>query len=504
LSAFARRGGKLLFLGDLPARINGNPVNFTRLDVYSHSFSNNFDKNAVVESAKQARNYYVSQKGNDVAATMRSFGDGSLLLFAANLNDGKTVSATLGVSGKYTALRLNLKTGKEEKISFSYDKSYTIVKYDFDSCEELALKLTPSKEKTFVPHSEIDDTQKFAPVDIAEKVEYKLSEPNVLVLDTAEIVINGKNKGVSEIVAADEYLRSTYSLTKRNAVQPWFKRSVLKKTASEGSVCNLDVRFRFNVATVPTKMRLALENPEKFTITLNGSAVEKKSDGAYIDGSIKRFVLPQAALKKGKNELILSCKYGENVNLEPIYLLGSFGVFVKRTEGEYDSYVIDKMPETLAFADITEQGFPFYGGKIYYFLPLEKGNYKFEFSKPLHWSTIRIKTVDSNVFCAYPPYECAISSSQAERDYQKTENVGESTVFESDPVNGVQIEVSLSRRNTFGPFHFASITPKTMIGYDNYSFNADSFVKSAQLTESGLTGLKVSKLLPTLAPDDKK
>ncbi len=504
LSAFARRGGKLLFIGSLPSRIGGNPVNFTRLDVYGHSYSNSFDKKAVVETAKQAREYYVSQDGDNVAATMRSFGDGSVFLFAANLNQNEKTAAAIGVSGKYTVTRLNLKTGKEEKIGYAPDGNFTVVKYDFEACEELALKLVPSKEKTFTPHSEIDDTQKFAPVQIDERVEYKLSEPNVLVLDTAEIIINGKNKGLSEIVAADEYLRSTFSLSKRNALQPWYKHSVLKMSASEGSVCNLDVRFRFNVALVPSKIRLALESPEKFTVSLNGNVIEKRVEGTYIDDAIKRLVIPASALKKGKNELVLSCKYGENVNLEPIYLLGSFGVFVKRNEGDYDSYVIGEMPKTLTFSDITSQGFPFYGGKIYYFLPLEKGYYKFEFTQPKHWSTIRIKTVENNVFCAYPPYECSLSSSQAERDYQKMENVGEITVFESDPLGGVQIEVSLNRRNTFGPFHNSAVTPKSLTGYESYTFNASNFVKSAIIAEAGLTGLNVKKLLPTLAPDENR
>lgn len=75
--------------------------------------------------------------------------------------------------------------------------------------------------------------------------------------------------------------------------------------------------------------------------------------------------------------LIVRAPISKQISLENVFILGNFGVKVEGTHAR-----ITPLADKIAFGSITDQGLPFYGGKITYVLPIEVsgGNVK---SKPI-------------------------------------------------------------------------------------------------------------------------
>ena len=113
------------------------------------------------------------------------------------------------------------------------------------------------------------------------------------------------------------------------------------------------------ISEIDAPCRLAIENAAKASITFNGMPVENTVIGYYVDRHIDVVALP--GLKKGENVLAVEMPFGLRTDVEPMYLLGDFGVEVRGR-----SVKVTKRPETLCFGNVTGQGLPFYGGNVVY------------------------------------------------------------------------------------------------------------------------------------------
>ena len=108
----------------------------------------------------------------------------------------------------------------------------------------------------------------------------------------------------------------------------------------------------------------ALEMAEASKITFNGIEVPSVVTGYFTDKAIKTVAMP--TIPAGTSELVIVQPFGHRTATEWCYLLGEFGVRVNGTKK-----TIIKLPETIGFASITDQGLPFYGGVVSYHLPFE-------------------------------------------------------------------------------------------------------------------------------------
>lgn len=116
-------------------------------------------------------------------------------------------------------------------------------------------------------------------------------------------------------------------------------------------------RFEFVVRDVPTDpVFLLVEGAADWQIALNGQKVPNDVVGWYLDRSFHKVALPP--LQEGVNVLTLSCAYKERMEVEDCYLLGDFGVNVRRE--------IVHEPETLHFGDWCLQGYLHYAGSMVY------------------------------------------------------------------------------------------------------------------------------------------
>lgn len=152
--------------------------------------------------------------------------------------------------------------------------------------------------------------------------------------------------------------------------------------------------YYVKVSTVPERLYLVCETPEKFTICVNGQQIPQKIEGWVIDKSFKKIDI-SSYIQKGINAISFDCEFVQSdefyanlrkayvfeseknklsydMEIEPIYLMGNFGV---KTEGEWvqlgrnamryiGDFVIDKAPETIHVKNMQQQGIPFFCGTL--------------------------------------------------------------------------------------------------------------------------------------------
>lgn len=505
LSSFASRGGKVVFVDELPARLNGYKIDFATSELVKHSVraQMNRDLAQVVAPKSFIR---VDEYGPDknVCFKKRYFADGSVLLYAINLNKEQAVDAMIKIEGNYKVERVDVRGGTIEEMHVVRENGYTIISYLFEEGGELAVVLSAlEKGKLFDGASEITHEEKvFEKVAFNDVLEYKLSEPNVAVLDRAQYVVNGDGRGEFDVLQIDKNIREEFNLFPREGVQPYFKKNVLG-ISTDAVVADVELRFRFAVKEKPNKLQLVLEEPERFIISVNDRRLPQTKMGDWVDKCFEKIALPVTYLNVGENVISLSFKLSDDTPIEPIYLVGDFGVKIVRSD-TYEVNEITALPPKLAIGDVTKQGLPYYGGKIYYYLPLEKGYYRFSFPSPRTFAYVKVKSANKEKTVAFPPFNCEAKITLAERDYSRHDNATGSDIYEMYEVEGAQIEVALTRRNTFGPLHYKF---KDDVEFaDPYVFapDGDDYSKRKVLQKSGLLALEVEKLPRHKEPEPKK
>ena len=243
-------------------------------------------------------------------------------------------------------------------------------------------------------------------IELSDNFAYKLSEPNVLVVDRAKCILSDETF-TEDILKIDIRLRDKAEIARRGGAmyQPWY---TAKNPVKEYFPFTLEYSF---VSDVETEGYLASEYD---CALLNGAEVSF-TDGWWVDPCFKK---GKIKIKKGENTVTVKGIYTEKINLEAIYILGEFGVF----DG-----IIKEMPGKIGFGDITKQGFMLYGGKIkYIFNQSVKEKSLLELKGPGNAAAVTVngKTIFRK------PYSVVL-----------------------EPCDKIEIELSLKRRNTFGPLH---------------------------------------------------
>lgn len=281
--------------------------------------------------------------------------------------------------------------------------------------------------------------------------EYELNEKNILPLDLATYSLDGvENTEENEILQIDRKIREKLGFAYRGGemIQPWFreKYGFAKTNANANEIC---LKYRFNVEHIPEKdMTFVIEQGARWTIKVNNKTLDGTIVGHWIDTCFDEYALPAAMLKKGENEITISAKYDDTLNLECVYIMGEFGVFVNGKNA-----AIGKLPETLNIGDVTNQGLPFYSGTITYKTKIGRERVSVKLAD-CFGAVSKVYGKDYSEYIAFAPYK--------------------SKVFDCD--GELKIDVVLTRRNTFGPLHFAPIYAET--------YHPDTFIVTGGLYTS--------------------
>ena len=258
---------------------------------------------------------------------------------------------------------------------------------------------------------------------------------NILVIDKCDVLINGE-------MTAENI----------NAV------NVTELIYSNKSSCVAECIFKFNVSENVDSIFIANESLNRFDVKVNGFPFISESSDSNIAHYLvlgenvisltanfspsEKFLNAYATASKAENELR---KLYFDTEVEALYLVGKFSV---KTDGEFrpldknacryiGDFSIESPKETLNISDIHVQGLPFFCGKLH----LSK---KFNLSDTQYCLKfipygINAVTVTVNGKKMHPviwePYEINLSEFLLKGD------------------NEIEIEISTTMRNIFGPHH---------------------------------------------------
>ncbi len=198
---------------------------------------------------------------------------------------------------------------------------------------------------------------------------------------------------------------------------------------------HVEFRFYFNVDDVPAgDVYLVVEEAKNFEIEFNGNAIQNSPDGWFMDRCFDKIKLPE--LRKGMNEIILSCNYTNRMEVEDCYIIGDFGVNVNRN--------IVAEQESLHFGDWCLQGYLNYCGSIIY-------HFDFNYSSNSNERAV-LELEDYSAVTV----EIKVNGQTAGHIPWRAANRLDISKFLHGGNNKIDIEVMGSPRNLFGPFHQAA------------------------------------------------
>jgi len=462
LEAFAAAGGNLIILGKAPRLIDAVPSKRGEalLNLATHVA---FEKEAVLSVLEDIRlvdmRLSSGERTDTLIHQLRKDGE-DLWLFAAHnalpkkIDTAKSDLVRIAVGGMYSVRKYDTLTGDIVPLASTVKNGKTVITVRLYELDSLLLRYVPRKEDTPCVTEENMSAVKEIPV--PARVAYTLDEPNVYLLDKAEVALDDAPYAAeTELLRADNTLRKQLGWPSRKSAiaQPW----TVQEPHPEHTV---RLRFTVNAATAVSAVKLALEDAEKAKIRLNGNGVAVVVNGWFTDKSIKTVNLGD--LKQGENVIEITLPFGRRTNIEWCYLLGDFGVEVC---GTYRELIPSK--SLLGFDDVTRQGLAHYGGNITYHLPITTGGGDLQVQIP-HYrgAAVKLEIDGKTAYCIYPPYVAVLKDVPA----------GEHTLH---------ITLLGNRQNCFGPLHLADLT-ETWFGPDAWRSVGERYTDCYRLKPLGI------------------
>ena len=229
---------------------------------------------------------------------------------------------------------------------------------------------------------------------------------------------------------------------------------------------------------------LALEHPERYSIAFNGVELDMTPDGWWVDPCFQKVHVPNNAIVTGKNTVVLKGRYCSDSGLEAMYLLGRFGVRLE-TRGESlpavekvsyapgarhlyggvhllgGTSVLTEPPKVLKLGSIVEQGLPCYSGKVTYKFRVPEGAGEGEISLE-GFGGACVNVAGQTI--SFMPYKACVKANED---------------------GTLDVQVVLTRRNTFGPLHELPIVAFSY-GPDSFMSTGDRFTRGYGLIGNGL------------------
>ena len=421
LRDFAAVGGEVLFIGDLPGYVDAQPA-----DLPAELMRSNkrvaMEREEILSALSGHRLFTIDSE--DIMTAVRKEGDTYYLICLNTDREHAKENLTLRFQDRYNIEEIKLDRDREYGVAENSDR--LPVRFEAGECR--VFRIFASGKILPLPKAEhaVKETLLDGPF------AYTLSERNVLPLDMASYVFDGEaSDGVYEILRIDCAVRDQASLPRRGGemIQPWYRKKY-GIAAHDSKRHELKLRYRFNVKEIPeTDLVFVTEQSERWQIEVNGKALPNTVVGHWIDACFDEIPLPAGYLKEGTNEIVLTAAFDDALNLESTYLLGDFGVELQGRE-----VALTRLPEKLNLGDVTQQGLPFYSGSITYYTGIVSGRVSINLGG-CQGAVAKVKDRAHAEYIAYAPYESKPFDIEGE----------------------LAVEVVLTRRNTFGPLHYAPV-----------------------------------------------
>jgi len=362
-------------------------------------------------------------------------------LFIVNNARNNSYNVTVSVACVGLVEEWNLLTGEVRDITVKADKDRVSFESEFGASGSrlyiIRKKKLPKIEglsstgKLFGHHSKRKIYTALGPV-----CKFTRTVPNVLVVDKCFFRINDGNWAEeTDVWKAQREIRGELGMRqvcyhRLPQRYKWVDRSHPK----DGTL--VEFMFHINVRYIPEKdIFLVLEMSKNYDIKLNGNNIPNEPNGWFIDKAFDKIKL--SGIKQGKNELVLSCKYLNSMEVEDCYIIGDFGVDAQRN--------IIKESETIHIGDWCFQGYFHYCGSMIYHFNFNHINSNER--TILELGDYRAVTV-----------EVRVNESTAGHIPWRSANSLDITGFLKQGNNKIDIEVMSSPRNLFGPLHKVNTT----------------------------------------------
>ncbi|QGQ98299.1 hypothetical protein EHS13_27150 [Paenibacillus psychroresistens] len=488
LEQFKQAGGSVIFAGEVPSYVDALASNAVQ-ELARNTVHVPFTKHELLDTCRITIPTHLTlfdlERGkvpDEIYAQLR-VDEASTYIVLMNMNRENWISnVRVSIEGKGSM---------EEWFCTSGERGY-VESVNVDGKLEFMVDFPPSGEHVYVMHTEknakavalkpVIRRSTAAVQDLTGPYDYTLDEPNVCVLDWAAYKVNdGDWQPAQEILQVDRAIRDILGMPYRTGsmIQPWYTQK-FNPFALEGKA-EIELSFTFGMKEIPTgPLYLAIEKPEHFQICFNGHelAADEVTEW-WVDRCFVKIAIPAAYCLLGNNAVELKTLYHQGIDLEAIYILGEFGVLLA---GNHKT--INRLPEQLAIGCITQQGFPFYGGLLSYFITNDKVKAALELLSPkelkandeimlslpnFEAACIKVRTSGrADQMIAWQPYEAEISD-----------------IAGLSAADSIRLDVILTRRNTFGPLHQLPLLTWAY-GPENWVTEGEKFSADYVLMPAGL------------------
>lgn len=409
LESFVAAGGRLVFAGRIPELVDAKPSGRVK-ELAQRAECISFSKGAILSAMDGVRFVDIrDDKGmrtTNLLHQVRAEGDTRYVFLChgekpENPDVCPREDIVLRIRGEWKVRRMDTATGEIAPLHVAYEKGRTVLRYAFYAYDSLLIELTPGRAEA---GEDAPAEKKFDYYALWHPVEIALSEPNVLLLDTAQYAFDDEEnwRDEEELLRADDAFREElgYPLRKKEVAQPWV-------VPDEPITHHLRLKFTVHSEMEIKAPQLALEKAESVEIAVNGCPVDNASVGWFVDESIKKVQLPD--LPAGDSVIELTLPFGRRSNVEWCYLLGDFGVRVQGAE----KTVIPPV-RRLGFGDWTTQGLPFYCGNVTYKIPVRVEKDTLTIRVPQYRGSVLGMEMDGvrQGDMAYAPYEYTFTNLQ--------------------------------------------------------------------------------------------
>ena len=445
LSDFAAVGGKIIFAGDIPDYVNAvrdtAPMQFAA----AHGICVAMEESELIGALREITACPISvtkadgSAAHDVFVQMRSFGDS--LGFVLLNTDRENESAPLNVTVKCpysVAEHWDLRTGTRTGYPVTADEGSLSLSVTLPAAGTAAFVLTDTADSSLPTAAQ--PKQEITRLAVDGAFAYETNEPNVCVLDFARFSVDGGDfSEEAEILRVDSAVRDIFGIEHRGGemLQPWFARLHDKTVYGRVRLC-----YTFAIDEMPRgDLILAGERPENMHYAINGTPLASTDiHDFWIDDCFKKMTIPASALKPGVNTVTAEVDFMRTTNLEALYLIGDFGV---RLDGHNRTLV--SRPDTLRPGNLDAAAMPFYTGEVTY--PIT----------PAHYAALRYEDGDRILL---RPTAFTGSLVRVTSDGMPEQRLIWDP-YEADITDAVRagktvnVTVVGTRRNLFGPLHFA-------------------------------------------------
>jgi len=272
---------------------------------------------------------------------------------------------------------------------------------------------------------------------------YQIDRDNALILDRGELFIDGRSVGTMSTLDAEQALARH-----GNAPQAFMRFTAMSEVKVAGA-------------------ELLLETPESFEIKVDDRVVPVPTQPSWlIDPCLRRIPIP-GGLKAGVNTIEIHFRWQQGLEIEPMYLLGRFGVYV-----EGDKCRIAPLPKKLAVGSWHDQGLAFYAGAATYALDahVDIPADRWELRCPKFHSATRVSVNGADAgHILWAPYTLDI------------------TAHLRRGRNQIALQVANCLRNFLGPHHMGNEDEIDCLGPHNF-FNTKHRVPEYRFKPAGLLG----------------